>query len=133
MTLAEAPVAANDHRTDDSILCYLIYAQVESVVPQYFLMLDADRAVSLVIMILVINAITLLASQMYLVRLLANISREQCIIIGSLVFAASQMFFLFKRTTSALWWGGFAFIFRIGEAILLPNFSLLLEVFYLIV
>ena len=111
----------------NSILCYLIYAQIESVVPQYLLMLDADRAVSLVTMILVINAITVLASQMYLVRLLANISPEQRIIVGSLVFAASQMFFLFNGTTSALWWGGCAFIFSIGEAILLPNLSILLD------
>jgi MFS family permease len=110
-----------------SIICYLVYAQIESVVPQYLLALDAVRAVDLVTVILVINAITVLVAQLYLIPLLANMSPEQRIIIGALIFATSQLLFWFNDTTSPLWWGGCTIIFSIAEAILLPNMSILLD------
>ncbi|WP_413742688.1 MFS transporter [Sodalis sp. RH15] len=48
------------------IICYLVYAQKDSVVSQYLLALDAVRAVELVTVMLVINAITVLVAQLYL-------------------------------------------------------------------
>lgn len=110
-----------------SILCYLVYAQIESVVPQYLLALDTIRAVDLVTVILVTNAITVLVAQMYLVPLLENVSPEQRITIGALIFSISQLLFGCNETTNTFWWGGCAVIFSIAEAILLPNLSILLD------
>ncbi|MDE9437858.1 MFS transporter [Xenorhabdus bovienii] len=110
-----------------SILCYLVYAQIESVVPQYLLTLDAARAVDLVTVILVTNAIIVMVAQLYLIPLLANTPPEQRITIGALIFAVSQILFGFNETASPLWWGGCAVIFSIAEAILLPNLSILLD------
>ncbi|WMY75957.1 MFS transporter [Buttiauxella selenatireducens] len=110
-----------------SILCYLVYAQIESIVPQYLLALDAAHTVDLVTVILIVNAITVLVAQLYLVPLLTNISPEQRITIGALIFASSQLLFWFNETTSTLWWGGCTVIFSIAEAILLPNLSILLD------
>ncbi|CAI1900290.1 Multidrug resistance protein MdtH [Serratia quinivorans] len=110
-----------------SILCYLVYSQIDSVVPQYFLMLDAARAVDLVTVLLVTNAITVVVAQLYLVPLLANIQLEKRIVIGALIMAFSQLLFWFNPSTSKLWWGGCAAIFSFAEAILLPNISILLD------
>ncbi|AYC18342.1 Multidrug resistance protein MdtH [Dickeya dianthicola] len=110
-----------------SILCYLVYAQIESIVPQYLLMLDTVRAVDVVTAILVTNAVTVLVAQFYLVPLFANTPLEQRIMIGALIFALSQMLFWANDTTSTLWWGGCAMVFSIAEAILLPNLSILLD------
>lgn len=110
-----------------SIVCYLIYAQIESVVPQYLLMLDSTKAVSLVTVILVTNALSVLAAQLYLVPLLAGIAPGQRIIIGALIFAVSQLLFWVNVTTSVYWWGLVAVVFSIAEAILLPNMSILLD------
>ncbi|MGV8001690.1 MFS transporter [Photorhabdus temperata subsp. temperata] len=110
-----------------SILCYLVYSQIDSVVPQYFLMLDVARAVDLVTVLLVTNAITVLVAQLYLVPLLANTPLEKRITIGALILAVSQVLFWFNATASTLWWGGCAVIFSIAEAILLPNLSILLD------
>lgn len=110
-----------------SILCYLVYAQIESIVPQYLLMLDAARAVDVVTVILVANAVTVLVAQFYLVPLFANTSPEQRIITGALIFALSQMLFWANDTASMLWWGGCTIVFSIAEAILLPNLSILLD------
>ena len=49
-----------------NVLFFIIYAQMESVVPQYLLVLDTMRAVNLVTVMLVTNAITVLISQFYL-------------------------------------------------------------------
>lgn len=110
-----------------SILCYLVYAQIESIVPQYLLMVDSTRAVNLVTVILVTNAITVLVAQFYLVPLLTNTHLEQRIVIGSLIFALSQVLFWVSDTTNTYWWVGCTVIFSIAEAILLPNLSILLD------
>ncbi|EQC1412756.1 MFS transporter [Providencia rettgeri] len=110
-----------------SILCYLVYAQIESIVPQYLLMVDSTRAVNLVTVILVTNAITVLVAQFYLVPLLTNTHLEQRIVIGSLIFALSQVLFWVSHTTNTYWWVGCTVIFSIAEAILLPNLSILLD------
>lgn len=110
-----------------SIFCYLIYAQIESVVPQYLLMLDADKAVSLVTVILITNAVSVLAVQLYLVPLMSATALEKRIIIGALVFALSQVLFWGNSTTSPYWWGMVTVVFSIAEAILLPNLSILLD------
>jgi len=110
-----------------SIVCYLIYAQIESVVPQYLLMLDSTQAVNLVTVILVTNAVSVLAAQLYLVPLLARVAAGQRIIIGALIFAASQFLFWINVTTNIYWWGLVAVVFSIAEAILLPNLSILLD------
>jgi MFS family permease len=110
-----------------SIICYLVYAQIESIVPQYLLMLDATRAVNLVTVILVINAITVLVAQGFLVPLLANMPLEQRITLGAMIFAVSQFLFWVNSTSNAIWWGLVAVVFSIAEAILLPNLSILLD------
>ncbi|WP_118988025.1 MFS transporter [Photorhabdus sp. CRCIA-P01] len=110
-----------------SILCYLVYAQIESIVPQYLLMLDATRAVDLVTVILVTNAITVLVAQVYLVPLLTNTPLGQRITIGALIFAVSQLLFWVNDTASTFWWSLVAVVFSIAEAILLPNLSILLD------
>ncbi len=110
-----------------SFLCYLVYAQIESIVPQYLLIVDATRAVDLVTAILVTNAITVLIAQFYLVPLLANTPVEQRIVIGALIFALSQMLFWANDTANTYWWAGCTVIFSIAEAILLPNLSILLD------
>ncbi|HIE1059980.1 TPA: MDR family MFS transporter [Serratia marcescens] len=110
-----------------SILCYLVYAQIESIVPQYLLTVDATRAVDLVTAILVTNAITVLIAQFYLVPLLANTPLEQRIVIGALIFALSQILFWANDTANTYWWAGCTVIFSIAEAILLPNLSILLD------
>ncbi|WP_337927206.1 MFS transporter [Xenorhabdus sp. IM139775] len=89
--------------------------------------LDAARAVDLVTVILVTNAIIVMVAQLYLIPLLANTPPEQRITIGALIFAVSQILFGFNETASPLWWGGCAVIFSIAEAILLPNLSILLD------
>nr|WP_255430698.1 MFS transporter [Xenorhabdus sp. TS4] len=110
-----------------SILCYLVYAQIESIVPQYLLMLDATRAVNLVTVILVTNAITVLIAQVYLVPLLTNTPLDKRITFGAIIFTVSQILFWCNDTTSGLWWGLVTVVFSIAEAILLPNLSILLD------
>ncbi|MCT8348663.1 MFS transporter [Photorhabdus temperata] len=109
------------------MLCYLVYAQIESIVPQYLLMLDTTRAVDLVTVILITNAITVLVAQVYLVPLLTNTPLGQRITVGALIFAVSQLLFWINDTASAFWWGLVAVVFSIAEAILLPNLSILLD------
>ncbi|MBH2760536.1 MFS transporter [Serratia ureilytica] len=110
-----------------SILCYLVYSQIDSVVPQYLLMLDSVLAVDLVTVLLVTNAITVLVAQFYLVPYFVDTPIEKRITIGALILAVSQVLFWSNETTSSLWWAGCAVVFSIAEAILLPNLSILLD------
>lgn len=110
-----------------NILFFIIYAQMESVVPQYLIVLDNVQAVNLVTVMLVTNAITVLVSQLYLVPWQASMSPDERIITGSFILATSLLAFWLNETTSPLWWGGCTVFFSIAEAILLPNFSILLD------
>lgn len=110
-----------------SILCYLVYAQIESTLPQYLLALDSTRAVGLVTTILVTNAVTVLLAQIWLVKLMGAMSLIQRIVTGAFIFTLSQLLFWVNDSTSALWWGLVTVIFSIAEAILLPNLSVLLD------
>lgn len=47
------------------ILCYLVYAQIESTVPQYLFLLNSTQEVNLLTTILVTNAVTLILSQIW--------------------------------------------------------------------
>lgn len=110
-----------------SIICYLVYAQIESTVPQYLLMLDATQAVDLVTLILMTNAVTALIAQFYLVSFLAKYTLVQRIILGGFLFAFSQLLFWANDSTTSFWWGMVTVVFGISEAILLPNISILLD------
>ncbi|WP_168393471.1 MFS transporter [Erwinia amylovora] len=110
-----------------SILSYLVYSQFDSVLPQYFLMLDSALAVDLVTVVLVTNALTVLVAQLYLVPYFVNNSLEKRITIGVVILAVSQLLFWSNVTSSTLWWGACAFVFSVAEAILLPNLSILLD------
>ena len=56
-----------------------------------------------------------------------NISPDIRIIIGGGILAASQLAFWFNETINTFWWAGYTVFFSIAEAILLPNFSILLD------
>lgn len=88
-----------------SILSYLVYSQFDSVLPQYFLMLDSALAVDLVTVVLVTNALTVLVAQLYLVPYFVNTSLEKRITVGVVILAVSQLLFWSNETSSTLWWG----------------------------
>lgn len=108
-------------------MCYLVFSQIETVLPQYLLILNSHTAIDLVTYILITNAITILISQYYIVIFLEKLPLWLRISIGSMVFFFSQLLFWFNTNDSILSWVLVIIIFSIGEAILLPNFSILLD------
>jgi len=110
-----------------SILCSIVFVHYEAVVPLYLMMLDADSAVPLITLILVTNATTVLVAQIFLVRLLAQMAIAKRILLGSTIFALSQLGFLAIGNTDPVLWFSATVIFSIGEAILMPNLNILLD------
>lgn len=110
-----------------SILCSIVFVHYEAVVPLYLMMLDAQAAVPLITLILVTNASTVLVAQIFLVRLLAQVSLSKRILLGSSIFALSQLGFLAIGNTDPVLWFSATVLFSIGEAILMPNLNILLD------
>lgn len=109
------------------VICYVVYAQIESIVPQYLLIINEKVAINLVTVILITNAISVLISQAYLISLLKNTQLDKRIIIGAFILAISQLLFWTNNTSNAFYWSGVTIVFSIAEAILLPNLSVLLD------
>lgn len=110
-----------------SILCSIVFVHYEAVVPLYLMTLDAQAAVPLITLILVTNASTVLIAQIFLVRWLAQIAIAKRILLGSSIFALSQLGFLSIGNTDPVLWFSVTVIFSIGEAILMPNLNILLD------
>ncbi len=110
-----------------SILCSIVFIHYEAVLPQYLMLLDGDRAVKLITLILVTNACTVLVFQSLIVRFMAQINLPKRILLGGAIFALSQLCFFATRSTEVWIWLTFTAVFSMGEAILMPNLNILLD------
>ncbi|WP_338111626.1 MFS transporter [Rosenbergiella australiborealis] len=110
-----------------SILCSIVFIHYEAVLPQYLLLLDSNAAIKLVTLILVTNAFTVLLFQTFIMKFLAPVTLPRRIILGSIIFALSQIgFFLIRSSDIGLWLTATS-VFSVGEAILMPNLNILLD------
>jgi MFS family permease len=110
-----------------SILCSIVFIHYEAVLPQYLLLLNANAAVKLITLILVVNACTVLVFQTFIVRFMAQINLPKRILLGGAIFAFSQLCFFATRSTETWVWLMVTGIFSMGEAILMPNLNILLD------
>ena len=110
-----------------SILCSIVFIHYEAVLPQYLLLLNGSSAVKLITSVLITNAFTVLLFQTFIMKFLAQVTLPKRIVLGSLVFALSQLgFFLIRSPDIGLWLIATS-VFSIGEAILMPNLNILLD------
>ena len=110
-----------------SILCSIVFIHYEAVLPQYLLLLNGSSAVKLITSVLITNAFTVLLFQTFIMKFLARVTLPKRIVLGSLVFALSQLgFFLIRSPDIGLWLIATS-VFSIGEAILMPNLNILLD------
>ncbi|MFB4410524.1 MFS transporter [Pantoea sp. ANP04] len=110
-----------------SILCSVVFIHYEAILPQYLLLLNGDAAITLITLILVTNACTVLVFQTFIMRFLATVSLPKRILLGGFIFALSQICFFSTRSTEIWLWLTVTSVFSVGEAILMPNLNILLD------
>lgn len=110
-----------------SILCSVVFIHYEAVLPQYLLLLNGEKAIKLITLILVTNACTVLVFQTFIMRFLAGYTLPKRILLGGLIFTLSQLCFFSVRSPDAWIWLTVTCVFSMGEAILMPNLNILLD------
>ncbi|NRF16452.1 MDR family MFS transporter [Vibrio coralliilyticus] len=108
-------------------LCYFLYSQVESTIPQYLMSLDAESAVKILSFMLIVNAITVIVTQPIAMKLLASVSTENRILLSAVLLSLSHATIFISADHGMILWLVITFIFSVAEAILVPNLSVQLD------
>ena len=101
------------------IVKFIVFSQLESMIPQYMKGLYGSRAQSYFAVLFITNAVLALAFQLPIDRVSARLSRNALIAVGCAAFALSYVCFWASSASIALLFAGIA-IWTVGEGILLP-------------
>ncbi|MET9782741.1 MFS transporter [Nocardiopsis alba] len=98
---------------------FLVFSQVESIIPLYMRERYADRTEYLFALLLICNAVLALAVQPAIMWLSERLPRRSLVLLGSVSFTLAFVFFWLSPVHLALLYVGIVF-WTLGEAILLP-------------
>lgn len=98
---------------------FLVFSQVESIIPLYMREQYAERTEYLFALLLICNAVLALAMQPVIMWLSEKLPRSPLILLGCVSFALAFAFFWLSPVHLALLYVGIVF-WTLGEAILLP-------------
>lgn len=98
---------------------FLVFSQVESIIPLYMRVQYAERTEYLFALLLICNAVLALAMQPAIMWLSEKLPRRPLILLGCVSFALAFAFFWLSPVHLALLYVGIVF-WTLGEAILLP-------------
>lgn len=108
-------------------ISYIIYSQIDFTIPQFIIITQHNLAVKVITTIFVVNSITVIISQLLLIRILRNISIEYRIIYGMVLFCLFQLFIYFLNIGNLSYLVLLIAIFSIAEAIIYPNLNIQMD------
>lgn len=106
---------------------YIIYSQIDFTIPQFIIITQHNLAVKVITTIFVVNSITVIISQLILIRMLRNISIEYRIIYGMVLFCLFQLLIYFSNIGNLSYLVFLIVIFSVAEAIIYPNLNIQMD------
>jgi MFS family permease len=108
-------------------ISYIIYSQIDFTIPQFILITQSNLAIKVITTIFVVNSVTVIISQLILIKVLRNISIEYRIIYGMVLFCVFQLFIYFSNIGNAPYLILLIVIFSVAEAIIYPNLNIQMD------
>lgn len=106
-----------------SILVMFVYANFDSTLVQYLARADLPNIVRLIALLVIVNSLTIILTQLPLLYLLRYLKPRFKILLGILFIAFAQVIFAFSPLNSVYYLCFATIILSFGEIIAIPTFS----------
>ncbi|HAU8295987.1 TPA: MFS transporter [Vibrio vulnificus] len=108
-------------------ITFLLFAQIETTLPQYLHIADPQTSISLITVLFSTNAIVVITVQPIAIQYLGGFSTSFKISVGASIFCFAYAMMYAIRPDSMLSWMAVAVLYSVSEAVLMPNVSVQLD------
>ncbi|QXX85165.1 MFS transporter (plasmid) [Providencia sp. R33] len=106
-----------------NILVMFVYANFDSTLVQYLSRTDLPNVVSLIALLVIVNSLTIILTQLPLLHLLRRLTPRSKILLGIFFIALAQLIFAFSPLDTAYYLCFATIILSFGEIVAIPTFN----------